>query len=185
MIEGKRIADGLGAIPLKQMIESIAGRAGIVLELPTMPIGEGDREVADRTGASRSSPERVPTHTRNTRGRDELTQRELEVLVLLVAGHSDGEIGDELFISKKTVVCPRREDQGQAWGAKPGRDRHGRRDARSGRPLPTQAHMMVVVSLMPGPAIGIPRTSTSFRAGRLRGLLSAIEAARSRTTTRT
>ncbi len=103
LIEGKRIADGLDAIPLKQMIESIAGRAGIVLELPTLPIGEGDREVADRTGASRSSPERIPTHTRNTRGRDELTQRELEVLVLLVEGHSDGEIGERLFISKKTV----------------------------------------------------------------------------------
>ena len=37
------------------------------------------------------------------RGRYELTPREREVLLLLAAGHSDGEIGEALFISKKTA----------------------------------------------------------------------------------
>ena len=37
------------------------------------------------------------------RGRYDLTPREREVLALLAAGRSDGEIGEALFISKKTA----------------------------------------------------------------------------------
>jgi DNA-binding NarL/FixJ family response regulator len=36
-------------------------------------------------------------------GRHDLTPRELEVLALLVAGQSDGEIAQSLFISKNTA----------------------------------------------------------------------------------
>ncbi|TME83611.1 MAG: response regulator transcription factor, partial [Chloroflexi bacterium] len=36
--------------------------------------------------------------------RDDLTKREYEVLQLLAAGRSDGQIADELFISKKTAA---------------------------------------------------------------------------------
>jgi DNA-binding CsgD family transcriptional regulator len=38
------------------------------------------------------------------RGRYDLTPREMEVLALIVAGRSDGEIADALFISKKTAA---------------------------------------------------------------------------------
>ena len=39
-----------------------------------------------------------------SRGRHELTAREREVLRLLAAGRTDGEIAEELFISKKTAA---------------------------------------------------------------------------------
>ena len=34
---------------------------------------------------------------------DELTEREREVLALVAEGHSNGAIGDQLFLSRKTI----------------------------------------------------------------------------------
>ena len=46
----------------------------------------------------------APTHSRVlARGRRDLSRRELEVLALVAAGQSDGEIAERLFISKKTA----------------------------------------------------------------------------------
>jgi DNA-binding CsgD family transcriptional regulator len=44
-----------------------------------------------------------PHHGRGGRSRHDLTPRELEVLSLVAAGRSDGEIAQALFISKKTA----------------------------------------------------------------------------------
>jgi DNA-binding CsgD family transcriptional regulator len=63
--------------------------AGIVLDVG-VPAGEEPQ------------PPKPPRPIR--RGRYELTIREREVLELLAAGRSDGEIADALFISKKTAA---------------------------------------------------------------------------------
>jgi len=69
------IASELGAAPLRRSIEELAARAG---------------------GGSGRGP--------RTAGRgSDLSTRELEVLRLIAAGQSDGEIAETLFISKKTA----------------------------------------------------------------------------------
>ena len=84
------VAVGLGATPLVTAIEAIGQRALIDLspqaDVPPRPENRVTRV-----------PE--PLH----RGRYELTPREREVLGLLAAGLSDGDIARELFISKKTA----------------------------------------------------------------------------------
>jgi DNA-binding NarL/FixJ family response regulator len=56
--------------------------------------------IADLSATGAGSPAAVA----RTRGRHDLTEREREVLQLLAAGRSDGQIADELFISKKTAA---------------------------------------------------------------------------------
>lgn len=73
-------ASGLGAAPLRASIEALASRARI--QLGTDPGGAGQEST------------RLPTT---------LTARELEVLTLVAAGHTNREIGDRLFISEKTA----------------------------------------------------------------------------------
>jgi DNA-binding CsgD family transcriptional regulator len=79
--EGMSIAAGLGARPLLERLEDLAGRLG----------------VAAGSEAATSTPESGPGR------RYDLTRREREILDLLAAGRSDGEIAADLFISKKTV----------------------------------------------------------------------------------
>ena len=74
------VASALGAVPLRVAIEGLASRARIRLD-------------ADRGNTVQESS-RPPTT---------LTARELEVLALVAAGHTNREIGDRLFISEKTA----------------------------------------------------------------------------------
>jgi DNA-binding CsgD family transcriptional regulator len=70
----------LGAAPLRIAIEGLASRARIPLERQLDGVG--------------------PAVKRSTSA---LTARELEVLALVAAGHTNREIGDRLFISEKTA----------------------------------------------------------------------------------
>jgi DNA-binding NarL/FixJ family response regulator len=73
-------ASDLGAQPLRTRIEALASRARIRLEVD-----------AESSGQDTSRPATT------------LTSRELEVLALVAAGHTNREIGDRLFISEKTA----------------------------------------------------------------------------------
>ncbi|MEO5703445.1 MAG: AAA family ATPase [Candidatus Limnocylindrales bacterium] len=74
------VASGLGAAPLRIAIEALASRARIQLESDPGSVGPAAKRPASA-----------------------LTARELEVLALVAAGHTNREIGDRLFISEKTV----------------------------------------------------------------------------------
>ena len=60
-----------------------------------------------------------------------LSAREVEVLELLAAGMSNGEIAERLFITRKTAAGPRDAHPGQAGGAEPGRGGDDRRPDRA------------------------------------------------------
>ena len=75
-------AVALGARPLVESIEGLAARA----ELPLGEIGDA-----------------VPVPAVRTVAAYELTARELEVLRLVVAGRTNRQIGEELFISESTA----------------------------------------------------------------------------------
>jgi DNA-binding NarL/FixJ family response regulator len=78
--EAHTTASRLGAAPLRIALEALASRASIQLE--SEPHGAGQAV---------------------TRPATTLTERELEVLALVAAGHTNREIGDRLFISEKTA----------------------------------------------------------------------------------
>jgi DNA-binding NarL/FixJ family response regulator len=78
--DAHRVAAELGATPLRLSIEGLASRARIQLETPS---GDGAPAIPR------------PAST--------LTAREVEVLSLVAAGHTNREIGDRLFISEKTA----------------------------------------------------------------------------------
>jgi DNA-binding CsgD family transcriptional regulator len=73
------VATRLGAVPLRTQIEALARRARIILI------------------AAAPAPARAPAHPYG------LTDRQAEVLRLLAAGHTNREIGQQLFISPKTA----------------------------------------------------------------------------------
>ena len=82
--EAHRIASQLGARPLVDQIEQLARRGRI--RLAAAP--------AERRASTATTPEGVVVA---------LTTREWEVLALVATGHTNREIGEELFISEKTA----------------------------------------------------------------------------------
>ena len=93
--EAHALASMLPAPPLLRMIDDFAARVGVRLGAVEDRAPSGSRpDGAGRADGRAGVPER---------GRYALTARELEVLDLLAAGRTDGEIADRLFISKKTV----------------------------------------------------------------------------------
>ena len=78
--EAHAAASRLGAAPLRIAVEELASRARIQLESQSGSVGPA-----------------------GTRPATTLTARELEVLALVAAGHTNREIGDRLFISGKTA----------------------------------------------------------------------------------
>ena len=82
--EAHLIASELGALPLADQIESLARRARIPLETAAFVQRARRGTTADGVVVA-------------------LTTREWEVLSLVAAGHTNREIGEELFISEKTA----------------------------------------------------------------------------------
>jgi DNA-binding CsgD family transcriptional regulator len=97
------IARRLGALPLLQAIELLAIRGRITIERVAAHSDKEMDEALDQDDGGRYSAQEEQLSGGLPRGRHDLTPREREVLELLAAGRSDGEIGDALFISKKTV----------------------------------------------------------------------------------
>ena len=85
------LVEPLAARPLLRTLEELAERADVRL---------GPEEAETDRASSRPA---VRVRRNGERRRYELTRRELEVLGLLAAGRSDGDIASQLFISKKTV----------------------------------------------------------------------------------
>jgi DNA-binding CsgD family transcriptional regulator len=85
----------LGAAPLRTEIETLAGRARIKL-VPARPAGVDTAVDADGPAADRRSRERAASP-------HGLSAREIEVIRLVAAGRSNGEIAEQLFITRKTA----------------------------------------------------------------------------------
>jgi DNA-binding CsgD family transcriptional regulator len=80
LIDARRVADELDAAPFRGQIDSLAARAHLSLDV-------------------------TPPKSNNADGNDRLglTDREAEVLRLVAQGYSNGQIGQALFISRKTA----------------------------------------------------------------------------------
>ena len=88
--EAHSAAAALGAAPLRAAIEAIASRSRIVLEVPASVAAQPEEPVE---GPAAADPAKILG----------LSAREWEVLELVAAGRSNGEIAETLFISPKTA----------------------------------------------------------------------------------
>jgi DNA-binding CsgD family transcriptional regulator/tetratricopeptide (TPR) repeat protein len=90
-----RTAMELEAEPLREQIETLARRARIVLAREPMDAPNAGADVRPRESGAAEATRAAPDHR--------LSAREIEVLRLVAAGRTNGEIGDELFITRKTA----------------------------------------------------------------------------------
>jgi DNA-binding CsgD family transcriptional regulator len=106
-----RVATALRAEPFRRRIEALAARARIDLTRLEPAGGGGGGETGTAEAAAASVGDRPAADARQDAGTPAavpaplraLTARELDVLRLVAAGQSNRDIGDELFISQKTV----------------------------------------------------------------------------------
>jgi DNA-binding CsgD family transcriptional regulator/tetratricopeptide (TPR) repeat protein len=102
-----RSAVRLGASPLQAEIQLLAKRARIKLEAaPDAEVGEAGAEAQAVAGAhagtgAQAAPE--PPPGRRVASAHGLSAREIEVIRLVAAGRSNGEIAERLFITRKTA----------------------------------------------------------------------------------
>ncbi len=96
-------ASELGAGPLEREIAGLARRARISLE-GAVPAGDGPSGETPSTGTPRAStPQADGTPGTAALRRAGLSAREIEVLRLVAAGRTNGEIAERLFIARKTA----------------------------------------------------------------------------------
>lgn len=102
LIAAWRTATRLGSAWLREAIETLARRARIALIMA--PVSDGPVESAEPASPAldQAEPSRIPVARKSGSGHG-LSAREIEVLRLVAAGRSNGEIGDELFITRKTA----------------------------------------------------------------------------------